>query len=175
MCVCEGEWVRVCEKERERVWVCVCERELLWVGSCLTEVNSKFYNAKNQHLPALCVWVHHVLGWNIPMFDQHWCWIVQTNISGGQGMSFGEDGSETTQVTIPKDVSCLDVDFWIECPPPPPPEHKLVPEQLRLDYIVIVNQTCFWFYKFPCLSWVHALHIVWRFMLGNFILFVICN
>jgi len=28
-----------------------------------------------------------------------------TNISGGQGMSFGEDGSETTQVTIPKDMA----------------------------------------------------------------------
>lgn len=28
-----------------------------------------------------------------------------TNISGSQGMSFGEDGSETTQVTIPKDMA----------------------------------------------------------------------
>lgn len=28
-----------------------------------------------------------------------------TNISGGQGMSFGEDGTETTQVTIPKDMA----------------------------------------------------------------------
>lgn len=31
--------------------------------------------------------------------------MLQTNISGGQGMSFGEDGTETTQVTIPKEVS----------------------------------------------------------------------
>jgi len=28
-----------------------------------------------------------------------------TSIGGGQGMSFGEDGSETTQVTIPKDMA----------------------------------------------------------------------
>ncbi|XP_025077231.1 heterogeneous nuclear ribonucleoprotein K-like isoform X5 [Pomacea canaliculata] len=28
-----------------------------------------------------------------------------TNISGGQGMSFGEDGTETTQVTIPKEMA----------------------------------------------------------------------
>ena len=29
----------------------------------------------------------------------------QTNMGGGQGMAFGEEESETTQVTIPKDAS----------------------------------------------------------------------
>ena len=45
--------------------------------------------------------------------DEYLFWIVQTNISGGQGMSFGEDGSETTQVTIPKDVSSVYIPFLL--------------------------------------------------------------